>query len=231
MSRLFVKLLKAQSNDDVEAVSQLLKSNRGWPIKNPAWSDHALLSEALQFGRKKVANHLLDLHCRVTRPGHLSTFVHMALKHSDWKELIAKLINLGAPVSTINAEGDTAVHVAFKNNADNDLIDLLLKTYVRETTWNIKDCEELSILHIACSRPNLKIVRALTHRKAQVIVTRKDVNGQVKLLIGCLCYRRQFRLIWYEIQRLVFLFLKISFLIDYICLRKNFNKFLFFFHR
>lgn len=171
-------LFAAMRKDDVQTFESLLLS-RNW-FTYSVWFDYHLLSEAIKFGHKKVANHLLDLQCRVTKPGELNTFVHfVAQKYSGWNELIVKLINLGAPVSTVNAQSDTAVHVAFKNNADGDLIDMLLETYVRETTWNTKDSDGLSILHIACSRTNLEIVRALMYRGKQVIVTRADFDGQV----------------------------------------------------
>lgn len=173
------RLLDALLEDDLDNFSSLLLKF-GWP-KNMEWPDYYLLSEAIKFGRKNVTDYLVDLKCRVVKPDCRSTLVHVAITYLDWSELVVKLINLGAPVSTVNAQGDTAVHVAFKNNADGALIDLLLETYVRETASNIKDSEDLSTLHIACSRPNLEIVRALTHHKDRVIVTREDLNENVSL--------------------------------------------------
>ncbi|XP_058800122.1 alpha-latrocrustotoxin-Lt1a-like isoform X1 [Phymastichus coffea] len=171
-------LFDALRKDDLNTFRNLLLMY-GWP-SNTEYSDYHLFAESIKFGRKNIANYLLNLKCRLTKPGSLSTFVHVALTYTDWRDIVMKLVSFGAPVSTVNAQGNTAVHVAFKNKADGKLIDLLLAAYVQENIVNIADSDGLSILHIACSRPNLKIVEALTYRNTHVIISRDDVNAQVQ---------------------------------------------------
>ncbi|XP_058800123.1 ankyrin-1-like isoform X2 [Phymastichus coffea] len=131
-------LFDALRKDDLNTFRNLLLMY-GWP-SNTEYSDYHLFAESIKFGRKNIANYLLNLKCRLTKPGSLSTFVHVALTYTDWRDIVMKLENI----------------------------------------VNIADSDGLSILHIACSRPNLKIVEALTYRNTHVIISRDDVNAQVQ---------------------------------------------------
>lgn len=105
------------------------------------------------------------------------TRMHEILANSCKYNEVERLLALGARVSDQNREGDTAVHVAFLNCVSGRILDFLIISYLRETRRNLKNENGLSILHIACSRPHLDIVKKIAEWNAN------DLNCQVSFYL------------------------------------------------
>lgn len=152
-----------------------------------AGQDYDLLVEAMLSERKDFVFYLLDSKCATSKPNSVNTLVHIALANC-WHDVVGLLLELDVPVSTRNAKGNTAVHVAFnKEFPDGEIIDCLLGCYLLETTENIKNADGLSILHIACTRPDVELVKKLIFKSyceesTVKRITHDELNFQVRLL-------------------------------------------------
>lgn len=149
-----------------------------WP-RTIDYLDVDLLLAALEFGRKEIVNHLLGQKCRLTKPGNRVHAIHLALMQSNFCDVVKRLLNLGARVSNKNANGDNAIHVAFINGAPGSIIDMLLLRYLKEASQNDKNADGLSVLHVACTRKNLLVVKKLVGLMSNDEFVKNQLNQQV----------------------------------------------------
>lgn len=172
------KLRNALLNDNTNEFRSILE-NDGWP-RYSNWSDFDLLIQAIKHDRKQIAHLLLDLGCRIFKKPNMVTPLHLAAAKQGWTDVVERLLKLNLRVANqINigrGHGNTALHYAFfERFLDLEYtIDLLLTTHLKQRRAggrhvNIKNKDELSFLHIACTRPNLDVVKALFEVDEDVI--------------------------------------------------------------
>ncbi|XP_058800119.1 ankyrin repeat, PH and SEC7 domain containing protein secG-like [Phymastichus coffea] len=168
-------LFEAIINDDTAYFCFLLESIT-WP-RTTDYLDFELFTTALEFGRKYIANHLLDKKCRIAQPDSDIHAIHLALaNYTDFSDIIKRLLALGGSVSAKNSSGNNAIHLAFINEASGRTVDMLLLKYIDETNENAKNADGLSILHIVCTRPNLVIMKKFFENR-----NLEELNCQVDL--------------------------------------------------
>ncbi|XP_058800137.1 ankyrin-3-like [Phymastichus coffea] len=154
MTSTYQDLFESLVRDDVRTFRGILEAEG-----LPRGTGYDLLIKAVKLNRKRIVTYLLHQNCCVFKPKATSTPLHLAVEKLGWCKIVKKMLELGAKVTDVNAHGDTVLHVAFKNHASDFVIDLLLKTYLTETTVDVFDKDNLGFMHIACTRSNIDIVK------------------------------------------------------------------------
>ncbi|XP_058800136.1 ankyrin-3-like isoform X2 [Phymastichus coffea] len=119
-----------------------------------------------------LADNLLDKGYFVSEPESIKLSLDLANEqlslNSDWTDIALKLLDDGAHVSERNANRDTFVHLGFVKGIEDDKLDSLIKKYLTQSKIDAVNKDGLSVLHIACTRPNVEFVRELLLKKAIV---------------------------------------------------------------
>ncbi|XP_058800130.1 ankyrin-1-like isoform X2 [Phymastichus coffea] len=163
----YSKLMEAIFSDD-KCLFRSIVENQRWPY-HLKWTDYErLVYEAIINNRKNMANLLMDKGFTLYKmpdDSFINSLVCLLLKRcgssSEYADVIMRYINLGAQVSYQNNLGQTIIHWALINETSGRLIDMMLMKYLEETTVDLCDKSHFSILHIACTRPNVDTVRRL----------------------------------------------------------------------
>lgn len=157
----YKSLLEDLRHNDATSFRQVLEV-RGLPREN--FYDYDLLMRALRMNRKRIVNLLLNKKCRVVKPDELSpqgttTPLHLVAEKLGWCDVIEKMLKLGARVTDVNADGNTALHLAFINQLSDRAVFLLMKNYVEESHEDIRNNDGLGFMHIACTRSDVESVQ------------------------------------------------------------------------
>lgn len=154
----YASLLESLRHDDSRSFRSILESE-GLP-RGSQWLDYDLLVKAIRFNRKRIVSMLLDKNCRVIKSTAVGNSpLHVAVEKLGWCKVVEKLLKLGARVTDVNNNGDTVLHIAFKHQASDFVIGLLLRKYLNETAEDVFDRDGLGFMHIACTRSNIEIVK------------------------------------------------------------------------
>lgn len=158
----FNSLLEALYRNDTRRFREIL-DNQGLP-RVDKYYDYELLMRALRMNRKRIVNLLLNKKCRVIKPDRLSpegttTPLHLVAEKLGWCGVIEKMLQLGAHVNVVNADGNTPLHLAFIRQRSNRAVYLLLKNYVKDSQQDIRNNDGLGFMHIACMRSDKDSVR------------------------------------------------------------------------
>lgn len=147
---------------DTAGFYQLILELEGWP------NDYT--------GRQLVIKLLLEKSCRVIKHCTTEPMVHDLVRELSWPRVLEQLAHLGAKISDQNCRGDTALHLGFVHDAaDSRVFDALLDNYLHHATDNFRNVDRLSLLHIACAKSSLEVVKQLLQCYPE------DINLQVSL--------------------------------------------------
>ncbi|XP_058800125.1 ankyrin-3-like [Phymastichus coffea] len=135
----------------------------GWP-KDFEWLDYELLLTALTMDRVEVAHVLLDHNARpeklFSKSMHAPLQVAVSKPTTALPDLIRKILkNGGNAILKRGVDRQSSIHVAFNKGAPGEVIDLLFRSVTLKSKADWGDIYGLTFLHIACTRPNLNIVK------------------------------------------------------------------------
>lgn len=181
------QLLGAIKNNKTDEFLKILKS-KGCPKDSTGYE---LLTAAIKFHRKRIVMALLDnpdcqkIKSKNTWKG--LTPLHMAVTILDWSDVVEKLLEkgYGKADENFNYKYGTAMELAYNAGNVNNTVDVLLKHAIDN------DIIETGYLHIACTRPNLEIVKKYLKSdsivysiNSQVVFTLQSCTSCVKFEVG-----------------------------------------------
>ncbi|XP_058797495.1 ankyrin-1-like [Phymastichus coffea] len=165
-----MELISAIQFQPFEKVKQIAESMK--ILENSEYLDYHALNLALGLSRKRTANYLISKNCRVNIESKKreNTPLHNAIEFIGDEQIVSDLLKNKASIIAINHEGNTPLHMAFLKRYGK-ITELILNAIFVHTYYgyeNIKNKQDLTHIHIACTMDNERLVQLFLNVGANI---------------------------------------------------------------
>jgi Ankyrin repeats (3 copies)/Carboxypeptidase regulatory-like domain/Ankyrin repeats (many copies) len=170
-------LLKAVSNEDFDAVKDLIAKGANVNAKDKSYGDSTALHVAVDYGNMEIAKYLLDMGAKINARDKERRTPLMSLDYNATPELARMLLDHRAKVNAFDTEGNTALMFA-ANNENAEILRVLIDAGAR---LNAQNKEGVTALMIAAENDYYDSVKVLLEAGADVSLRNKDGENALDL--------------------------------------------------
>ncbi|XP_058800138.1 ankyrin-3-like [Phymastichus coffea] len=159
------------------------------PVFDQNSSEYAAIMVAIKYDHKRTAKIILNNPSSMIISKLQEILVAVVITRPGWTDVIDQLFKVGAKPEMQNVNGDTILHVAFNNPTSYSIVDSLLKRYLSRSYLNLANFKGISILHIACTRPDMDVIGQLLDANPPDAIHTKEESELTPLHYAVMCDR------------------------------------------